>query len=276
MPEKSTKQTLLTLLSDFGISDEYVAVMKGVIAQINPMLRVVDITHKIPPQNITAGRFCLMNAIRYFPLGSVHVAVVDPVVGGKRRAVAVEFAQGFLVAPDNGLISGVLSQNTVIAAVELTNPDYWYTPQPSTTFHGRDIFAPVGAHLANGISLQELGPEINPKSLVRLDLPESTQKDDVIMGCIQYIDHFGNLVTNIPQNYVQGQNWCVEIKGKKIKAQETYSDVKVGEVTALIGSHGWVEIAVNCSNACLELDVKLGDAVLISSSKKLGLNDLRI
>ena len=254
----------ITLLSDFGISDEYVAVMKGAIAKINPELRAIDITHKIPPQNIAAGRFCLMNAYPYFPAGTVHVAVVDPGVGGKRRAVAVELAQGFLVAPDNGLLSGVLSQNTAICAVELTNSDYWLTSDPSSTFHGRDIFAPVGAHLANGVSLQKLGREINPESLVKLDLPECTQTDNIIVGCIQYIDHFGNLVTNIPQSYVEGKNWILEIRGRKIQARETYSDVKVGEKLSLIGSHGWVEVAVNSGNARLELGIELGDKVQIS------------
>ncbi|MGB3655325.1 MAG: SAM-dependent chlorinase/fluorinase [Rivularia sp. (in: cyanobacteria)] len=264
MSDKSSKQLLLTLLSDFGISDEYVAVMKGAIAQINPALRVVDITHQIPPQNIAAARFCLMNAFPYFPAGTVHVAVVDPGVGGKRRAVAVELAQGFLVAPDNGLLGGVLSQNSIISAVELTNPEYWLTSQPSITFHGRDIFAPVGAHLASGVSLQELGREINPDSLVKLDLAECTYKDGAGAGCIQYIDHFGNLVTNIPQSYIEGNDWSVEVRGKKIKARQTYSDVKVGEVIALVGSHGWIEIAVNSGNAKLELGLKLGSEVQIS------------
>ena len=264
MYDKSTKQPLITLLSDFGIRDEYVAVMKGAIAQINPMLRAIDITHQIPPQNIAAARFCLMNAYPYFPAGTVHVAVVDPGVGGKRRAVAVELTQGFLVAPDNGLLGGVLSKNSVICAVELSNPEYWLTSQPSSTFHGRDIFAPVGAHLANGVSLQKLGREINSESLIKLDLPECYQKDRSVIGCIQYIDHFGNLVTNIPQSYVEGTNWSVEIRGRKIKARETYSEVKVGELIALVGSHGWVEIAVNSGNASLELDVDNGSQVRIS------------
>ena len=123
MFDKPSKQPLITLLSDFGIYDEYVAVMKGAIAKINPTARVVDITHQIPPQSIATARFCLMNAYPYFPDGTVHVAVVDPGVGGKRRAVAVELAQGFIVAPDNGLLSGVMSQNSVISAVELTNPE---------------------------------------------------------------------------------------------------------------------------------------------------------
>lgn len=264
MFDKSSNQPLITLLSDFGICDEYVAVMKGAIAKINSIARVVDITHQIPPQNIAAARFCLMNAYPYFPSRTVHVAVVDPGVGGKRRAVAVELAQGFIVAPDNGLLSGVLSQDAVIAAVELTNPEYWLTSQPSTTFHGRDIFAPVGAHLAKGVSLQKVGREINPESLTRLDLPECTQMDDSIAGCIQYIDHFGNLVTNIHRSYVKVNNWNIEIKGNIIKARETYSDVKVGETVALIGSHDWVEIAVNSGNARLKLGVDLGSQVRIN------------
>lgn len=265
MYDKLIQQPPITLLSDFGISDEYLAVMKGAIAQINPMLRAIDITHQIPPQNIAAARFCLMNAYPYFPAGTVHVAVVDPGVGGKRRAVAVELTQGFLVAPDNGLLSGVLNKNkdSVIWAVELTNPEYWLTSNPSNTFGGRDIFAPVGAHLANGVSLKKLGREINPESLVKLDLPECCEKDDSVVGCIQYIDHFGNLVTNISGSYVEANNTNVEIRGRKIKAWETYSDVKIGELIALVGSHGWVEVAVNSGNAALELGLKLGDEVKI-------------
>ncbi|MEO1428662.1 MAG: SAM-dependent chlorinase/fluorinase [Cyanobacteria bacterium J06633_8] len=263
MSDGTTKESLVTLLSDFGISDEYVAVMKGAIAQINPMLRVIDITHQIPSQNIEKARFCLMNAFPYFPQGTVHIAVVDPGVGGKRKGVAVELMQGFLVAPDNGLLSGVLSQNSAIAAVELTNPEYWLTSHPSTTFHGRDIFAPVGAHLASGVSLQKLGRQINPESLVKLNLPDCEQKDDCIIGCIQYIDNFGNLVTNIPQSYLKGSSWSLEIRGNIIKYQKTYSDVKQGELIAIIGSHGWVEIAVNCGNAQVELGVENGSQVRI-------------
>jgi len=136
---------LITLLSDFGLKDVYVGVMKGVIAQINPGLTVVDLTHQIPPQNIAAARFNLMNAYLYFPVGTVHVAVVDPGVGSHRRGIALQIDAGFLVGPDNGLFSGVVHQTGVIAAVELTNAQYWWTPTPSTTFHGRDIFAAVGA-----------------------------------------------------------------------------------------------------------------------------------
>ncbi len=257
------QQTVLTLLSDFGDRDEYVGVMKGVIAQINASTRVIDITHQIPPQNIAAGRFCLMNAYPYFPQGTVHVAVVDPGVGGKRRAIAVELTSGFLVAPDNGLLSGVLSQHNVIAAIELTNQNYWYTSTPSSTFHGRDIFAPVGAHLANGVAIQELGTEINPATLVKLELAECTYQSDSILGSIQYIDHFGNLVTNIPGSSVGDKSWYVQVGDQNISNSQTYADGKIGEVIALIGSHNWVEIAVNSGNAQLQLQMELGRKIMV-------------
>jgi S-adenosyl-L-methionine hydrolase (adenosine-forming) len=263
---------MITLLSDFGDRDIYVGVMKGVIAQINPELTMVDLTHQIPPQNIAAARFCLMNAYPYFPAGTVHLAVVDPGVGGTRRAIAVEFANGFLVGPDNGLFSGLLSQSPAsvfgaaqpIAVVELTNPDYWRTPQPSRTFHGRDIFAPVAAHLASGVPLQELGNPINSATLVQINIAGCTLTETGITGSIQYIDHFGNLVSNIPGNYVQGKTWYIKAAGLTIPGCETYSDVKVGEAIALVESHDWVEIAINKGNAHSQLQVLLGDTVELS------------
>ncbi|MFK0731125.1 MAG: S-adenosyl-l-methionine hydroxide adenosyltransferase family protein [Gloeotrichia echinulata GP01] len=256
---------MLTLLSDFGDRDVYVGVIKGVIAQINPRLRIVDLTHQISPQNIAAARFCLMNAYPYFPMGTVHVAVVDPGVGSTRRAIAVEFAQGFLVGPDNGIFSGVLSQTSVITAVELTNLNYWRTPQPSRTFHGRDIFAPVGANLASGLPLQQLGREIDPSSLVQLPLGDCTQTKTGVVGYIQYIDHFGNLVSNIPASYVQDKAWSVKVAGLTIPGCETYSNVRAGEAIALIGSHGWVEIAINSRNAHLQLHINLQDRLEVIS-----------
>ena len=254
MSEKQIgQQQLMTFLSDFGDRYIYVGVMKGVIAQINPRLTVVDLTHQISPQDIAAARFCLMNAYPYFPVGTVHLAVVDPGVGSKRRAIAVEFAQGFLVGPDNGIFSGVLSQSPAIAAIELTNLNYWRTPQPSNTFHGRDIFAPVGASLASGVPLKQLGQEIDPASLVKLDIGECKETTNGVVGCIQYIDDFGNLVSNILGSYVQGKTWYVQAVGLSIPGCKTYSDVKVGEILALVGSHGWVEIAINSGNAHSQL-----------------------
>lgn len=249
---------ILTLLTDFGLNDVYVGVMKGVIAQINPTLTVVDLTHQIPPQNLAAGRFCLMSAYRYFPDETVHVAVVDPGVGGNRRAIALQFPSGFLVGPDNGVFGGILSQSPAIAAVELTNSEYWRVPTPSATFHGRDIFAPVGAHLASGVSLEQLGREIDLASLVELPIPECRQTDRGLIGCIQYCDRFGNLVTNIPGSLVQGKICSVEIAGQTILGRQTYSDNPIGSPIALIDSNGWLEIAVNGGNAQMSLGVDLG------------------
>jgi S-adenosylmethionine hydrolase len=255
---------LITLLTDFGLQDVYVGVLKGAIAQVNPHLRVIDLTHQLPPQNIAAGSFCLMNAVPYFPPDTVHLAVVDPGVGSQRRPVAVQFPGGFLVGPDNGLFSGVLQETPAFAAVSLTNRQYWRISSPSATFHGRDIFAPVGAYLASGVPLEALGEAISPESLVMLPFPvvESTPKG--IKGCIQYIDIFGNLVTNIPSRTVLGENWSVVVGKIKIPSGKTYSDVEPGEIIALIGSHGWVEIAVNGGNAQSQLQLNWGDVVLLT------------
>jgi S-adenosyl-L-methionine hydrolase (adenosine-forming) len=251
----------ITFLSDFGDRDVYVGVIKGVIAQINPKLAVIDLTHQIPPRSLAAARFCLMNASAYFPNGTVHLAVVDPGVGGIRRAIALQLAHGFLVGPDNGIFSGILSQSPAITAVELTNSQYWLTQQPSKTFHGRDIFAPVAAHLASGVSLKELGREIDPAKLIKLNLAECSLTETGVVGCIQYIDHFGNLVTNIEASYVEGKTWYVKTAGLTIPGCEIYADVPVGDAIALIGSHGWVEIAINSGNAQLQLHIQLGDEV---------------
>ena len=286
MPENR----IITLLSDFGLSDVYVGVMKGVIAQINPALTVVDLTHQIPPQDIAAARFSLMNAYPYFPDGTVHVAVVDPGVGGCRRGIALQLNTGFLVGPDNGVFSGVLSQNPVVAAVELTNPDYWRSPTPSMTFHGRDIFASAGAHLACGVPIEQLGEVTDPTTLVQLAIPERTLTADGIEGCIQYVDHFGNLITNIPAADVRGKTWSVVVgdsprsllrdrnssaeyspaelphRGsaeRTIPASQTYSNHELGNLVALIGSHGWVEIAVNGGSAQSKLQLGVGARVQV-------------
>jgi S-adenosylmethionine hydrolase len=268
---------LITLLTDFGLKDVYVGVMKGVIAQINPALTVVDLTHQIPPQNIAAARFNLMNAYSYFPVGTVHIAVVDPGVGSQRRGIAVQIDQGFLVGPDNGLFSGVLTQTRVLAAVELTNPEYWRTPIPSTTFHGRDIFAAVGAHIASGVAIANLGVSIAPKTLVQLTIGDRTATSSGMVGCVQYIDYFGNLITNIPAAEVQGKTWSVVLgdsatqmlRDRRIESSQTYTSRPLGELVALIGSHGWVEIAVNGGNAHQALQMDVGSPVKVVVSLEM-------
>jgi S-adenosyl-L-methionine hydrolase (adenosine-forming) len=260
-----SKNRIITLLTDFGLSDVYVGVMKGAIAQINPQLKVIDITHEISPQNIAGGRFCLMNAYAYFPLETVHIAVVDPGVGSNRRAIAVECVNCFLVGPDNGLFSGVLNRENAIASVELTNPKYWRTSQPSSTFHGRDIFATVGAHLANGVGLLELGKAIDPNSLVQLQIPNCIITATGIEGCVQYSDRFGNLITNIPNTSIQNNNWSIRISHISdpiiIPNGVAYNDTQPGNLVAIAGSHGWLEIAVNGGSARSVLKLDCGASI---------------
>lgn len=255
---------IIALLSDFGLQDVYVGVMKAAIAQINPQLTVIDLTHQIPPQNIAAGRFCLLNAYAYLPPKTVCVAVVDPGVGSDRRGIAIEIENRCFVAPDNGLLSGILQHSEAIAAVQLDRPDYWRTGSPSATFHGRDIFAPVGAHLANGVPLAKVGTAIDPRSLIRWQFPPLKTTPTEICGCVQYIDRFGNLVSNIPAALVAGKSWGVKWQGEKVLPYRTYSDRPVGELVALIGSHGWVEIAVNGGSARDRLGWDYGGAIAIT------------
>jgi S-adenosyl-L-methionine hydrolase (adenosine-forming) len=258
-----SETSLVTLLTDFGMSDVYVGVMKGVIATINPALTVIDLTHQIPPQNIAAARFNLMSAFPYFPTGTVHIAVVDPGVGSQRRGIALQLNSGFLVGPDNGLFGGVLKHNSIVKAVELTNSQYWRTPSPSQTFHGRDIFAAVGAHLASGVLIEELGDVIEPETLVQLAIEEPILTDHNITGSIQYIDHFGNLITNISAILVQGKNWSVVVGEKQILGSQTYSRCQVGEVVGLVSSEGWLEIAVNGGSAQSQLQLNWGEKVQV-------------
>ncbi len=254
---------LIALLTDFGLQDGYVGIMKGVIAQINSQSPIIDITHQILPQDISAGQFCLMNAYPYFPPETVYISVIDPGVGSKRRAIAVQFPRGYYVGPDNGLVSGIFHREKAIAAVELTNPNYWRVSHPSLTFQGRDIFAPVGAYLATGVQLKKLGNTLPIEQLIQFPLSPLQQTETEIIGAIQYIDHFGNLIANIPQENIPFVPWQVQIKNSLIPLGKTYATVNQGELIAFIGSHGWLEIAVNRGNAQDKLGVTIGDNVII-------------
>ncbi len=249
--------SLITLLTDFGHTDVYVGVMKGVIAQINPALSVVDLTHEIPPQNLALASFQLGNAYSYFPRNTVHVVVVDPGVGSQRRAITYQTDAGIFVAPDNGILTHVLSQTDPLAAVELTQSQYWRTDAPSTTFHGRDVFAPVAAHLATGVPLSELGSALDPQQLIRLEQSPLFHSEQGIVGVIQAIDQFGNLITNIPALDVP-PDWTVEIGTHIVPRGITYSSVPQGEAVSLIGSHGWLELAVNGGSAQAQFQVQVG------------------
>ena len=259
-----TKNNIVTLLTDFGLQDVYVGVMKGAIAKINPRLQVIDLTHEIPPQDIIAARFALLNAFPYFPENTVYVAVVDPGVGSDRREIAIQFPQGWLVGPDNGIFTGILDASPAIKAVELNNSNYWLTTNPSNTFHGRDIFATVGAYLASGIALESLGKTISLESLVTLSLPSLQVTETSITGCIQYCDRFGNLITNIPVDLICDRDWQIANLKQEIPLVKTYSDVARGKPLALEGSHGSLEIAINGGSAKQELQLAVGQTILLN------------
>lgn len=260
----------IALLTDFGVVDGYVGIMKGAIACIAPAVRCIDLSHDIAPQDLWGGRFCLMNVAPYFPAQTVFLGVVDPGVGGDRQGIAVQFKQGYFVGPDNGLVSGLLEKFEAIAAVRLDKPEYWRTTdtqQISQTFHGRDIFAPVAAHLATGIALEKLGSPFNLDELITLPLPPLIEQGNHIEGTIQHIDHFGNLITTIP-----GQ-LCADIQGhvlwgdRQIPLVKTYGEVPSQTLCALVGSHGWLEISVNQGNASQKLAAKRHDPIIFLLNK---------
>jgi S-adenosylmethionine hydrolase len=197
----STTRPVVAFMTDFGQRDGYVGVMKGVVLRIAPDAQLVDITHDIAPQNIASGAWILASSYRYFPKGTVFTCVVDPGVGSARQPIAVRAGDWSFVGPDNGLFSYIFAEQTVHMAVALTNPAY-HLPQVNATFHGRDIFSPIAGHIAQGVPLRELGPEVDPATLQRIDLGQPVRRNGEIEGYVLHIDHFGNLVTNLPLDLV--------------------------------------------------------------------------
>ena len=256
----------LTLLTDFGERDGYVGILKGAIAKIEPSLAVTDISHEIPPQDILAARFCLANAYPFFPKETVHIAVVDPGVGTSRRGVAIQLEDGFLIGPDNGIFDGVLRQHQekILAAVELTEVKYWRTPEPSQTFHARDIFATVGAHVATGVRVDRLGVAIDPKSLTRLSLPDPQWHGQQVSGVIQYCDRFGNLITNIPSDDLAGKSWHVARPPPvRFPRGDSYMSAKENDVVAIASRHGWLELGAYQRSAQELLGLTVGDSLTV-------------
>ncbi len=258
---------IITLTTDFGLSDAYVGVMKGVILRLAPHAVIVDICHQVPPQDVVAASFLLADAYRYFMEGTIHVAVVDPQVGTSRRPLAILSAGYYFVGPDNGLFSFVLNGVTRnrTRAVHLTDPAYWL-PVQSATFHGRDIFAPVAAHLARGVPFESLGMPVPLHQLVKLHLPPAERTGDVISGEVVHVDRFGNLITSIHAESLRNpQGIVVEIARQRIIGlRRTYAEVQVGELLALVSSAGYVEIAVNSGNAAERLQAQKGTPVRIT------------
>ena len=254
----------ITLTTDFGTRDWFVGTMKGVVLGINPRVVIADITHEVPSGDIRVGAFSLMAACRYFPKGTIHVAVVDPGVGSQRRSVAVQTANYIFVGPDNGVLSWALAREKIKTIRQLENPNYFLKPI-SHTFHGRDIFAPVAAHLSRGVQLKQLGPEL--KDYVRLDWPRPVQRSGKIHGEVVYIDRFGNAITNIEAEAVgTAQKTVCEVIGKS-KARcalvAFYGAVAVKSPLLVIGSSGLLEIAVNGGSAARRFGLKIGDTVIV-------------
>jgi S-adenosyl-L-methionine hydrolase (adenosine-forming) len=255
----------LTLLTDFGTQDAYVAIMKGVITTIAPATKIIDITHQIPPQDIITARFQLMTAFPYFPEDTIHLAIVDPGVGSHRRAIALRLPSGYIIAPDNGIVGGVLGLETPIAAIALNDPLYWRKPNPSHTFHGRDIFAPVAAHLANGVPLASIGMPIDWRSLIQLPIPTAQwSREKRWEGCIQAIDRFGNLITNLRGDLVVGQSWSIGLGDHQIAGHTIYANARHKESVGIVSSDNWIEIAIRNGNAAESFAATIGDTVKLS------------
>jgi len=258
---------LITLLTDFGLKDAYVGTMKGVVVGLAPEARVVDICHEVPPQDIRGGGLLWAQAVPYFPPGSIHVAVVDPGVGSRRKIVAVEARGSIFLAPDNGILGYVLKRREVRRAVEVKRSKHFLHPV-SATFHGRDIFAPVAARLACGLPLDALGPvyrgyrlEKLPSTHLRRRTLGGTKLTET-HGQVVHIDAFGNAVTNLRPRQASALR---ELKAGSVRLPRlvrTYSQVKAGEALVLVGSSGYLEIAVNRGRAAEALGLTVGERVV--------------
>ncbi len=258
---------IISLTTDFGQKDGYVGAMQGVILTICPTANLSALSHDIPPQDIHTAAFVLYQAFSYYPAQAIHCVVVDPGVGSQRRAIAIRTTHGIFVGPDNGVFSLILSagQINVLEAVTLTNPDY-QLPGVSTTFHGRDIFAPAAAHIANGVPLSEFGPPVT--NLVQLEFGSRNQSiaQDGESRII-YIDRFGNLILDITPHHIDDKiNVTFTIGNKIIKSlSQTFADVEEGQLLAYTGStRNHIEIAIRNGNAAQALDLQLGDVVKVS------------
>jgi S-adenosylmethionine hydrolase len=255
---------IITLLTDFGLKDTYVASMKGVVLGICPQARLVDISHLVPPQDVRAGAFLLASACRDFPAGTIHLAVIDPGVGTERRGLAIRSDECFFVGPDNGLFSWVLQEASEWEAFSLERPAYWRTTV-SKTFHGRDIFAPTAAHLAMGLPIEDLGPPCQPQMA---SWAKTVKTGEELLGEIIHIDHFGNAVTNVHrglfEGFVSGSGAAVAIGNMTIPSiVDTYGSREPGALIALIGSSNFLEIAVTQGDASKAFGLRRGDPVSV-------------
>jgi S-adenosylmethionine hydrolase len=251
---------IITLTTDFGLSDPFVGIMKGVILGIAPDTQLVDISHEVRSYDILEGAFLIDTAYRYFPKGTVHVVVVDPGVGSARRPIAVAFDGHVFVGPDNGVLSAVLSEE----AYHITNSKL-FLDSVSRTFHGRDIFAPVAAHLARGGALETVGPRIG--DLVKKPLPKPALQDGKVVACVLRTDKYGNLITNLRREDLS-DGFFIRIAGIRImRLCNTFSEATPGELFAVEGSTGYIEIALNQGSAAELLNVGSGAEIEVESGR---------
>lgn len=258
---------VIALLTDFGLADEYVGVLKGVICGINPGAVIIDVTHGIAPQNVAAAAYTLKAAYRYFPQGTIHVAVVDPGVGTARDIVAVRCQGHLFLAPDNGLLAPIVLEHPSDEGYRVENQD-WFRHPVSSTFHGRDVFAPVAAHLSRGLPLKALGRPLNLHTLQPLDVQEPCfDPTGALEGQIVGVDRFGNLITNISREHLSALGTGkldILLGDRTITAMtRTYAQGRAGEILALIGSRDCLEIAINGDSASDALNLTHGAAVRI-------------
>ncbi len=278
--------SVITLTTDFGLSDAYVACMKGVILGINPKITIVDISHSVEPQNIAQAAFILHIAYRYFPDDAIHVVIVDPGVGSQREAIILRTPSAYFVAPDNGVLSYIIDElhplddtfsyhesrvhlvkriRENIKAISITNPNYWCQPV-SNTFHGRDIFAPVAAHLSLGVPIQEFGEEINSLNAFSPLMPHYDSTENLV-GHVLHIDHFGNLITNVSNIDFSQKNVTVKIGKHRITGiSRSYAEIK--GLAVISGSSGYLEISLSNGNAAASLGARVGDQVKLTIKKR--------
>ncbi len=258
---------VVTLLTDFGLEDEYAGVMKGVIHSINPASTIIDLCHQIPPGDIERAGWLLAWSWSYFPKGTVHVVVVDPGVGSTRRVLAVPHRGHCFLAPDNGVLTQALTGARRVQAYSVKNRKF-FLPHVSNTFHGRDIFAPVAAHLSSGLDPRQLGHRVS--SLKRLSLRSAGHRRGGWVGQVIQWDRFGNAVTNLPGKPLKRSkvSFEVRVQGYRIQGlQRSYSSATEGIPMAIIGSRGLLEIAINGGSAIRDLGLSIGDRVEVVRSQ---------
>jgi S-adenosylmethionine hydrolase len=260
---------IITLTTDFGLKDPYVAEMKAVILRISPDATIVDVSHEIEKFNMKMGAYVLASAAPYFPKRTVHVAVVDPGVGTQRRPIAVQTKRSICVGPDNGILSLVAAREGTKQVREITNRKLMML-RISNTFHGRDIFAPVAAHLSKGTSPSQVGPRIENMRTPSFAKPATFRNK--LVGEIIHVDDFGNIITNIPAEmmkpFAKTGRIVIRVENRKTKLRlcKVYGDLRRNEAIGIIGSHDFLEIAVNQGNASKVLSVEVGDKLEVRAS----------